>query len=189
MRILSTALITLALVGYATCQSKPSGCNGVKNDYPVLDLPAQPLKTVPNGQSWMMSDGGSNYVYIAKLKGTPYEMGFAYGQLFSQEIGNNFQNLLAYGRIKLESLAEKYGVPSYLVDYIYTKVEPIIFEALDLNWNIALPFIPQRYIDELKGIADGTNGTVSEANIRRANMLPELIQAACTVLGVWGPAT
>jgi len=30
---------------------------------------------------------------------------------------------------------------------------------------------------------------VDEVRLRRANILPELIQAACTVLGAWGPST
>jgi hypothetical protein len=53
----------------------------VRNDNPVLDLPAIPLKNVTNGQSWMMQQG-NNVVYIAKLKGTAYEMGYAFGQLY-----------------------------------------------------------------------------------------------------------
>lgn len=39
----------------------------------------------------------------------------------------------------------------------------------------------------MQGLADGSG--ISFERIRRANMLPELIQAHCTVLGAWGPAT
>ena len=41
----------------------------------------------------------------------------------------------------------------------------------------------------MKGIAEGSNGTVSETMVIRANMLPELTQAACTVFGAYGAAT
>ena len=81
-RILTSLfLAAAAVVGTVNCQAPPVGCTGVRNDQPILDLPAQPLKTVPNGQSWVMQEG-TNVVYLAKLSGTPYEMGYAYGQLY-----------------------------------------------------------------------------------------------------------
>jgi len=61
--------------------------------------------------------------------------------------------------------------------------------VLDLNYQIALPYIPQRFIDEVKGIADGSNGLVSEQLLIRINMVPELTQAACTIFGAFGSAT
>jgi len=51
----------------------------------VLDLPAEPLKTVQNGQSWKMQQG-DNIVYITKMKGTAYEMGEAFGQLHGDHL-------------------------------------------------------------------------------------------------------
>lgn len=188
MRILNLALAAAAIVGIATCQQPPLGCNGVKNTAPVLDLPAQPLKTVANGQSWIMQEG-TNVVYIAKLKGTAYEMGYAYGQLFGPEMVQNFHNLRGYGRSKITELLGKLQVPEYMADYIYTQLEPLIFFLLDWNYQIALPFIPQRYIDEIKGMADGSNGLISELFLWRGNMVPELTQAACTVLGSFGSAS
>ena len=82
-RILTSLFLAAAVVvGTVNCQAAPPvGCNGVRNESPILDLPAQPLKTVPNGQSWVMQEG-TNVVSLAKLSGTPYEMGYAYGQLY-----------------------------------------------------------------------------------------------------------
>ena len=82
-RILTSLFIAAAvIVGNVNCHAeKPVGCSGERNESPILDLPAQPLKTVPNGQSWVMQEG-TNVVYLAKLSGTPYEMGYAYGQLY-----------------------------------------------------------------------------------------------------------
>ena len=54
MRILSYTLAAAAILGLVTCQTPPPGCSGQKNNAPILDLPAQPLKTVQNGQSWVM---------------------------------------------------------------------------------------------------------------------------------------
>jgi hypothetical protein len=75
------------------------------------------------------------------------------------------------------------------MDLVWGQIEQLGFYLLDLNYQIALPYIPQRFIDEVKGIADGSNGTVSEQMLIRANMLPELTQAACTVFGAFGEAT
>ena len=44
--------------------------------------------------------------------------------------------------------------------------------ALDVNWKVASPFIPQRYVDEIAGISSGSG--IDQSIIRRANMLPEL---------------
>jgi hypothetical protein len=75
------------------------------------------------------------------------------------------------------------------MDLLWNQIEQVLYFLLDLNYQITLPFIPQRFIDEFKGIADGSNGKVSESMLIRANMLPELTQAACTVLGAFGDAT
>ena len=36
-----------------------------------------------------------------------------------------------------------------MIDYIYGSIEPLIFYLADTNWQIASPFTPQRFIDEL----------------------------------------
>jgi hypothetical protein len=41
----------------------------------------------------------------------------------------------------------------------------------------------------MQGIADGSNGLVDVQLLRRGNMVPELTQAACTILGAYGEAT
>jgi hypothetical protein len=59
--------------------------------------------------------------------------------------------------------------------------------ALDLNYDITRIYTPPWYDEELRGVAAGSG--VSYENIRRLNLLPELIKAACTVLGAWGRST
>jgi len=48
-------------------------------------------------------------------------------------------------------------------------------------------YTPSRFEDEIRGLADGSGIDVD--GIRRINLVPELIRAACTIMGVWGPAT
>jgi hypothetical protein len=77
----SIFLTIAAVLGTVSYASNHTGCSGDRNDNPVLELPAQPLKSVPNGQSWKMEQG-NNVVYIARLNGSAYEMGYAFGQLY-----------------------------------------------------------------------------------------------------------
>jgi hypothetical protein len=46
---------------------------------------------------------------------------------------------------------------------------------------------PQHFFDEIQGFADGAG--VDASVIIHLNMIPELVKAACSMLGAWGPAT
>jgi len=117
-------------------------------------------------------------------------MGYAQGQLLGKEIAGNLDNMRKYGRNMTVNFLDQFDVPAIVSIALYEKIiEPHAFWLLDLNWSIALPYIPQRYIDEMQGIVDGSEGKVDLDLLRRVNMVPELTQAACTVLGAWGPAT
>jgi len=55
------------------------------NRLPLLNEAPRLISQVPNGQKMLvgsLDDPEKNYLYIANLKGTPAEMGLAYGQLF-----------------------------------------------------------------------------------------------------------
>lgn len=81
MRILeySSILSLLTVVGYA--QTILPDCGGLPNYSPLIEPTVTPLSNVENGQSWLLSDQNdtSSYFYMAKVKGSPYEMGLAQG--------------------------------------------------------------------------------------------------------------
>ena len=58
---------------------------------------------------------------------------------------------------------------------------------MDLNILITKKYTNPRYYQEIAGIAAGTGESAQD--IKRINLVPELIKAACTVIGLWGPAT
>ena len=58
---------------------------------------------------------------------------------------------------------------------------------LDLNYIITKKFTPQRWDDEMKGIAKGSGIPVK--TWRRINLVPELLKASCSIGGWWGDAT
>ena len=74
-------IVVLILALWAnSCEVKP-------NQKPIIYQPDPTLiREVDNGQKLLignLSDPEANYLYVAKLKGTPYQMGKAFGQLFS----------------------------------------------------------------------------------------------------------
>lgn len=81
-------------------------------------------------------------------------------------------------------MMESFGVPTFILNLLSEdQLMTVANLLLDLNWQIALPHIPLRFLEEIRGIADGSG--IDEQKVRRINMLPELTQAHCTVLGVW----
>ena len=64
-----------------------STCPVTRNQMVTIPDNANTLMSVPNGQKFLigdLSDPLGNYLYVAKLKGTPYEMGKAFGQMFEK---------------------------------------------------------------------------------------------------------
>jgi hypothetical protein len=98
-------------------------------------------------------------------------------------------NMVDYLLNQLGDILAQYSVPKFLINKIKSWAKDLGFWALDLNWKIAEPYTPLRYDEEFKGIAAGSNGKVDYDDLRRINMIPELTQAACTIVGAWGPAT
>jgi len=80
-------------------------------------------------------------------------------------------------------------LPESVIAVLHKIFFPVLDFLLDLNWYIALPFTPQRYMEEFRGIADASNNLLTAQEIARVNMIPELTQAACTIVGAWNQST
>jgi hypothetical protein len=53
-------------------------------------------------------------------------------------------------------MLRKFGVPPSVLDVLTPDLlMRIAYLMLDINWQIALQYIPQRFQDEIQGIADG----------------------------------
>ena len=62
-------------------------CNLNPNTRPLVTGDPQIIDETKNGQKLLigdLDDPEGNYIYVANLKGTPYEMGLAFGQLFKK---------------------------------------------------------------------------------------------------------
>lgn len=97
---------------------------------------------------------------ILILKGTPYELGYQHGALLKEQV-------------------------SSLAKMIIEKISEVKPGDLQKAWNAAEKFIPERYKEELQGIADGAGIKLEEAQL--ANMFPELFH--CSGIVLFGEAT
>ncbi len=110
---------------------------------------------------------GSDKITVAVVSGTPYEMGNQLGGLLKEDIDSCLNNFISYAQ----------------------KEAPEIYsnENLDLAWKTNAPFIDQRIIEEMKGMAAGSG--ISLDLIQRAHMVPVISTYACSGVAVWGEAS
>ena len=109
---------------------------------------------------------GSDEIPVIVVSGTPYEMGLQIGNKLGAQIDS--------------------CVNGYL-EFAYN--QPQIFNAatLDSAWNKLVPFIDNRLIEEMRGIAESSG--VPLQKLQRAHAVPALADYACSGIAVWGKAS
>jgi len=108
---------------------------------------------------------------VVYLEGTPYEIGRQHGELLRESVRECVAQVLGYFRSYLKVPV----VRGMLVNW-----------WLDRSWGHALPYIPKAYLEELKGLADGSGVSLKE--LWRLHAIPDRTYA-CSGLAVWGRAT
>eukprot|EP01147_Barroeca_monosierra_P002763 gene2762-5620_t len=160
-----------------------SDCPGSPNMLPIYGDEPKLVQSVSKGKLYSIDHGKGKELRILHVYGTPYEMGKAQAQIFSSEIVNMLTAFEQY----LEDQIEPY------IKWLPKDIQEIILKdgpTAALQWEVDLTrkYIPQRYFDEIKGLADGLNGTISYDALLRFHLFPELIKASCSMFGAWGPA-
>jgi hypothetical protein len=92
-------------------------------------------------------------IRVLYLKGTPYERGYQHGVLLRNEVTENWATMY-------EAVLRKF------------RIKELFFESFDR----ARPYIPQRYFEEMRGLAHGSK--LSLEVIHHMHILPEI--------GEWG---
>lgn len=187
MRLVLILIILLAILQFclsAYCNGSPKP-GEFTNDFPILEAKMQLIETVKNGKLFW-TGSLSNPIPIVHVYGTPYEMGYAQGQLRRAAIKSFVTRVYAY---LLSQIVE--GIPEN-IDLIKPAFRDIILKkgmdaALDWCAKVTAPFTPQRFYDELQGIADASG--VSYQTLLRLNMFPEITKASCSFFGAWSDAT
>ena len=119
------------------------------------------------GKGWLeLVDGYP----VLHLKGTHYEMGYQHGALFKEHIRENMDNLLV-----------KRGGQTVKVGFLKIKPRAVI----DSITAIQQQFVPQKYYDELRGLAAGAE--LKYADAVAGNFIPELFH--CSGFAIMNSAT
>lgn len=108
---------------------------------------------------------------VLHLKGTPYEMGYQHGVLFKDHVLENARYLLD---VKGEQGTLEWGP-------VRVKPRALLQTIIETQKR----FVPDRYLDEIRGLADGSG--LSEENARLANFIPELFH--CSGFALMNSAT
>jgi hypothetical protein len=179
-----TSLITFVacatLLAAAVTALDPS-CVAPNNTIPVWTADPVFIRSVPNGKLYQAGTGNDTF-NVLHVYGTPYQQGYAQGQLLSSIIKNLTADLVAFIEQEAEQAAS--WLPVWLIDAVVANGAPFL---LELTFNATKPFAPQRYLEEMQGLADGAGVDVKD--VQNYNMFPEMTKAACTIVGATGSAT
>jgi len=179
----SVLLLVVLMALFAGALSQTQYCPGTPNTNPVFTDSPVLVNEVPNGKLYVQGNTTvTPNLLLLSLWGTPYEMGYAHGQLLAPQIKDLFPQLFEwlYGQVE----AAIPFLPKFLQNII---AKDGIAAALDATYYLTKDFTPSYFYEELKGIADGSG--LDEKMLIQVHMLPELIKAHCSMFGAWGPAT
>lgn len=158
----------LAVTLLLTSACRDDGSNANNNNPPDWTV-GTVLNWVDNG---VLAEVQAPYgpVKILRVQGTHYDMGFQYGYLLQAEIQAIWDTL--FGPL----IGDELGLDPELAIGLFNTL-------MDQAWDHALPFTPQKYLDELDGVADGALAA-GHANpqeisdiVRRIMMLVDTSQA------------
>ncbi|MEA3403891.1 MAG: C45 family peptidase [Armatimonadota bacterium] len=107
---------------------------------------------------------GEDEIAVLHLWGSPYEMGYAHGSLCREQVKG------LYGR--LLGAAEEFGAS---------------MSTIDMAWAQMKPHVPERYLQEMQGLAEGAG--VDLKLVHRAHAVPDLSEFHCTFFAAWGDST
>jgi len=135
-RILALALVLAALVALS---SLPGAGASQPSSVSVMEEPRYIVRPTGFGFSLLVGGGRAGPLKVIYISGSPYDRGYEYGYLAAEEIAGVLN--WAYN-----ILGEAYGVPGELFRQ----------ELLALAREYE-PYIPNEYLEEMEGIADGFN--------------------------------
>ncbi|CAE7400368.1 dcd1B, partial [Symbiodinium sp. KB8] len=114
--------------------------------------------------------------------GTPYQMGFAYGELMKNEIRSLFPKMETWIMNEINSAIGE--LPAPVRNWIDTYGIPA---ALNFTLYATGPHIPEHYWQLAYGLGNSTG--LGWHKIMTTSLFPELIKAHCSMMGAWGEAT
>ena len=175
----------ICFITLIVCAIYCNSCSDSVNNKGVLpNRPELVHPIVPNGKMYHLKNGNET-IRIVVVRGSARDYGRAIGQLLKKEIAENLVGLIE--SCKLKALQYIGFLPPFIKSFLLSLIKPLLHFALNLTWIFTRDYIPERYFEELKGMAEGSGLPYME--LVRVNLFPELIKASCSLVGVWGPAT
>jgi len=108
---------------------------------------------------------------VVHLTGTPYELGLQHGRALREEVRGSIAQVLGYFRQYLKVPL----VRGWLVN-----------GWLDRAWRAEQPFVSKDYVEELRGLADGSGVALRE--LYRLHAIPDRTYS-CASFAAWGRVT
>lgn len=138
------------------------GTSDVKDMFPATIAPESPRKLIAeHGPAYLEQIGDTRVLH---LKGSYHDMGVQHGTLLKDEI------------LVGAKLIETLGAVTWEKDFKTSTREA---------WQRTSPFIPQKFKDEIAGMAEATGLSVDE--VQDFTIFPELFH--CSGFAVWGKAS
>ena len=180
--VLSTFALGWKIAEAAYCSGAPDAGERT-NEFPIFEGDMRFVRSVKNAM--LFETGPPNATFpVVHLWGTPYEVGYAQGQLIPKSIKDfvygTWTYLLTEG---IDSFPSTSTLPEWAKAMI---VEKGMEATLDWTSEVTAPFTPQAYYDEVRGLADATG--IDYDLLYRMQMFPELTKASCSFFGAWGNA-
>jgi PKD repeat protein len=124
-----------------------------------------PALAVVGGYGFYETIGsGADAITVLHVGGTHYEMGYWHGYLLGDQVRANAASAIA--------VAELEGVTAEVWAW-----------AIAAMW----PYVPQDYLDEMRGLADGSGLTIEE--VWKMHAIPDLSEYHCSAFAAMGAAT
>ena len=154
-----------ALMSSADAEDKAATLTGPKaSSAPNSQLYKLPSLEGGSGHRILVGDGEIRYP-LAVVRGTPYQMGYQLGRLFSREI-------LGFVPQALDGIAKELKVTN---------------ETLTEVWTRSAAYTDDRVEQEMTGLADGSGLPLSTVQALHAVSL--LMPYSCSSIAAWGDAT
>ncbi|XP_077988522.1 protein dcd1A-like [Glandiceps talaboti] len=158
--------------------AKPN-LNPIQTDQPVF------VKQTKNAKLFTVGKG-DDMMKVLHLWGTPYEKGYAHGEILKDDVNTMVNAVWDY--FEQQVIEELNGtLPGFVRPWFLKDVANIGLEvALDLEAAATKPYTPNHFFEEMQGMADASGVNIKK--IQRIHMIGELTRESCSLYGAWGKA-
>lgn len=139
-------------------------------DFAGCAVPAKPTPILATVASGRLEWAGN--LPILHLTGTPYDIGYQHGSLMRPHVRASVENAMAFAK-------RHTGVPM--------GGRFLIRRRLAQAWKQMEPHVPERYLEELKGLADGAGLPLK--TLHWIHAIPDLTSTSCASFAASGSAT